>query len=134
MVAYIYPGNNFRYLIRVKQREASMTSADRKALINDYKDRETVAGVFAVICSATGRAWVGQSRHIDTQQNGLWFALKLGSSPYKSLQAEWTVHGADSFRFEQLDRLTTDLSDMARKDELKKRAALWVARLEAELL
>lgn len=33
-----------------------MTSADRKALINDYKDRETIAGVFAVICSATGRA------------------------------------------------------------------------------
>ena len=111
-----------------------MTSADRKALIADYKDRETVAGVFAVICSATGRAWVGQSRHIDTQQNGLWFALKLGSSPYKSLQAEWTVHGADSFRFEQLDRLSPDLSDMARKDELKKRAALWAARLEAEAL
>ena len=134
MAAYIYPDNNFRYLIRVKQGEASMTSADRKTLINDYKDRETVAGVFAVICSATGRAWVGASRHIDTQQNGLWFALKLGSSPFRSLQAEWTAHGADSFRFEQLDRLSPDLSDMARKDELKKRAALWAERLGAELL
>ena len=111
-----------------------MTSADRKALINDYKDRETVAGVFAVICSATGRAWVGQSRHIDTQRNGLWFALKLGGSPFKSLQAEWNAHGGDSFRFEQLDRLATDLSDMTRKDELKKRAALWIARLGAEAL
>lgn len=111
-----------------------MTSADRKALINDYKDRETVAGIFAVICSATGRAWVGQSRHIDTQQNGLWFALKLGGSPFKSLQAEWNAHGGDSFRFEQLDRLATDLSDMTRKDELKKRAALWIARLGAEAL
>ena len=111
-----------------------MTSADRKALINDYKDRETIAGVFAVICSATGRAWVGQSRHIDTQQNGLWFALKMGGSPYRSLQTEWTAHGGDSFRFEQLDRLPPDLTDMARKDELKKRAALWAARLEAELL
>lgn len=111
-----------------------MTSADRKAMIADYKDRDTVAGVFAVICSATGRAWVGQSRHIDTQQNGLWFALKLGSSPFRSLQAEWNAHGGDSFRFEQLDRLATDLSDMTRKDELKKRAALWIARLGAEAL
>jgi frataxin-like iron-binding protein CyaY len=111
-----------------------MTSADRKALINDYKDRETIAGVFAVICSATGRAWVGQSRHIDTQQNSLWFSLKMGGSPFRSLQAEWTAHGADSFRFEQLDRLSPDLSDMARKDELKRRAALWIARLEAEAL
>ena len=111
-----------------------MTSADRKALIADYKDRDTIAGVFAVICSATGRAWVGASRHIDTQQNGLWFSLKMGSSPYRSLQAEWNAHGGDGFRFEQLDRLSPDLSDMARKDELKKRAALWVARLEAEAL
>ena len=111
-----------------------MTSANRKALIADYKDRETIAGVFAVICSATGRAWVGASRHIDTQQNGLWFSLKMGSSPYRSLQAEWNAHGGDSFRFEQLDRLSPDLSDMARKDELKKRAALWAARLEAEAL
>lgn len=111
-----------------------MTSADRKALIADYKDRETIAGVFAVICSATGRAWVGASRHIDTQQNGLWFSLKMGSSPFKTLQAEWNAHGADSFRFEQLDRLSPDLSDMARKDELKKRAALWAVRLDAEAL
>ena len=111
-----------------------MTSADRKALINDYKDRETVAGVFAVICSATGRAWVGQSRHIDTQQNGLWFALRLGGSPFRLLQTEWNAHGADSFRFEQLDRLSPDLSDMARKHELKTRAALWTARLGAEAL
>lgn len=111
-----------------------MTSADRKALIADYKDRATVAGVFAVVCSATGRAWVGQSRHIDTQQNGLWFALRLGSSPFRSLQAEWNAHAPDDFRFEQLDRLPTDLSEFARKDELKKRAALWAARLDAERL
>ena len=111
-----------------------MTSADRKALINDYKDRETIAGVFAVICSATGRAWVGASRHIDTQQNGLWFSLKMGSSPYRSLQAEWNAHGGDSFRFEQLDRLPEDISDLRRKDELASRAKLWIARLGAEAL
>lgn len=111
-----------------------MTSADRKALINDYKDRETIAGVFAVICSATGRAWVGASRHIDTQQNGLWFSLKMGGSPFKSLQAAWKAHAPEDFRFEQLDRLSPDLSDMARKDELKKRAALWAARLGADTL
>jgi hypothetical protein len=111
-----------------------MTTTDRKALIADYKDRETIAGVFAVICSATGRVWVGQSRHIDTQQNGLWFSLKMGGSPFRSLQTEWNAHSADSFRFEQLDRLAPDLSDMARKDELKKRAALWIVRLGAEAL
>ncbi|WP_313576959.1 GIY-YIG nuclease family protein [Brevundimonas sp.] len=111
-----------------------MHPTERKALVAAYKERPVIAGVFAVICSATGRSWVGQSRHIDTQQNSLWFSLKTGGSPFASLQAEWKAHGPDSFRFEQLDRLSPDLSEMARKDELKKRAALWTARLAAEAL
>lgn len=109
-------------------------AVDRKRLIAAYKERPVVAGVFAVICSATGEAWVGQSRHIDTQQNGLWFTLRQGASPYRSLQQAWNEHGEASFRFEQLDRLPPDLSDLRRADELKARAARWTARLQATAL
>ena len=59
-----------------------MSSRTRKDLIAACKERKTVAGVFAVICTATGETWVGQSRHIDTQRNGLWFTLKHGRFPY----------------------------------------------------
>lgn len=107
---------------------------DRKALIAAYKDQPVIAGVFAVICSATGQAWVGQSRHIDTQQNGLWFTLRHGGSPWRDLQDVWNEHTPEDFRFEQLDRLSPDLSDMARKDELKSRATLWARRLGAAML
>lgn len=109
-------------------------SADRKALVAAYKEQPTIAGVFAVLCTATGQAWVGTSTHIDTRQNGLFFALKMGSSPYASLQKAWNAHAPEDFRFEQLDRLSPDLSDMARKDELKSRAGLWAKRLEGELI
>jgi len=108
-----------------------MTPADKKALVAAYKDTPTIAGVFAVICTATGQAWVGKSLHIDTQQNGLWFALRLGSSPFKSLQAAWSEHAPEDFRFEQLDRLPEDTSPMRRKDELNSRARLWRERLQA---
>ena len=111
-----------------------MTPATRKQHIAAYKEQPVIAGVFAVICSATGQAWVGQSRHIDTQQNGLWFTLKHGGSPYRDLQRAWNEHTPEDFRFEQLDRLSPDLSDMARKDELKARAALWARRLGADLI
>ncbi|ADL00923.1 GIY-YIG nuclease family protein [Brevundimonas subvibrioides] len=111
-----------------------MTRPDRKALIAAYKDRKTIAGVFAVICGATGEVWVGASRHIDTQQNGLWFSLRLGSGRTPSLQAAWAEHGEDAFRFEQLDRLPEDTSALARDTELKSRAALWTARLDARKL
>jgi len=112
----------------------SLPSAARKALIAEYKDTPTVAGVYAVICSATGQVWVGQSRHIDTRWNGLSFTLKTGSGRDPSLQAAWKAHSPEDFRFEQLDRLPTDLSDLRLKDELKERAARWTARLEAEAL
>lgn len=107
---------------------------DRKALVAAFKERKTIAGVFAVICTATGEAWVGQTRHIDTAWNGLSFALRLGSSPFRSLQAAWNAHGEADFRFEQLDRLPEDISPLARDMELKTRAARWIARLEARAL
>lgn len=105
---------------------------DRKALTAAYKDKKIIAGVFAVICNATGQVWVGASRHIDTQQNGLWFSLRMGSHLNRPLQAVWREHGEAQFRFEQLDRLPDDISAMARDTELKSRARLWLARLGAE--
>jgi len=106
----------------------------RKAAVAAYKERKSAYGVFAVICNATGEAWVGQSRHLDTQQNGLWFALNQASSPHGSLQAAWNAHGPDNFRFEELERLRDDFSVIGRVDELKRRQALWIARLDAHRL
>ena len=103
----------------------------RKAAVAAYKERKSAFGVFAVICTATGEAWVGQSRRLDSQQNALWFALKHDSSPHKALQASWNAHGPADFRFEELERLRDDFSSISRPDELKRRQALWAARLGA---
>ncbi len=106
----------------------------RKAAIASYKERKPAYGVFAVICNATGEAWVGCSRTVDTHQNRLWFALRLGSSPHQGVQAAWNEHGGDAFRFEELDRLGDDFSELYRMDELKRRQKLWLARFEANAL
>ena len=111
-----------------------MTQSDRNALTAAYKERKTVAGVFAVICSATGEVWVGRSLHVETHRNGLWFSLRMGGYPNPELQSAWRLHGEDGFRFEELDRLSTDLSSLERDGELKRRAALWQARLQARAL
>jgi len=111
-----------------------MTPQDKKAAIAAYKERKPAFGVFAVICSATGAAWVGCSRHVDTQQNGLWFTLRQGGCRHASLQAAWREHGEREFRFEELDRLREDYPDLGRMDELKKRQALWRDRLRAEAI
>jgi hypothetical protein len=106
----------------------------RKAAIAEYKERRAAHGVFAVICTATGEAWVGASRHVDTHRNGLWFALNHGGSPHRALQAAWKEHGEGEFRFEELERLRDDFPALSRPDELKRRQALWAARLHAQTL
>jgi hypothetical protein len=111
-----------------------MDRHDRKAAIAAYKERKSAHGVYAVICTATGEAWVGCSRHVDTQQNGLWFSLRQGSSPFSLLQAAWTRHGESEFRFEELERLREDISEISRPGELKKRQGLWLARLQASAI
>ena len=111
-----------------------MDREDRKAAVTAYKERESASGVYAVLCTATGAAWVGCSNHVDTRRNGLWFELRLGTSRYASLQAAWTKHGEGEFRFEELDRLRPDFPKLSRPDELDKRAALWRERLAASSL
>ncbi len=108
-----------------------MEQSARKAAIAAYKERKPAYGVYAVICNATGEAWVGQSRHLDTQQNSLWFSLRHGTSPFRALQAAWTQHGGDAFRFEELERLREDFPASALTGELKRRQAIWLTRLEA---
>jgi hypothetical protein len=66
----IYPGKIVSVYTRV-EKEVVMTQSDRNALTAAYKERKTVAGVFAVICSATGDVWVGRSLHVETHRNGL---------------------------------------------------------------
>jgi hypothetical protein len=111
-----------------------MNQIDKKAAIAAYHEKRPAFGVFAVICSATGDVWVDHSRHVDTQRNGLWFALRHGTSPYKSLQSVWATQGEEAFRFEELERLRHDYPQIGVKDELKRRAARWKARLPARAL
>ena len=108
-----------------------MEKQDRKAAIAKFKDRASACGVYAVICTATGETWVGISRNLEAQQNSLWFSLRHGNSPFAVLKAAWLLHGESAFRFEELDRLRDDFSKILRNDELKKRQALWMARLQA---
>lgn len=111
-----------------------MERQDRRAAVAAYRERPPAWGLFAIQCTATGQAWVGCSRHVDTQKNGLWFTLRLGSSPFTALQAAWSAHEEADFRFEELDRLASDYPALGRVDELRKRQKLWTERLRAQAL
>ncbi|HMK88677.1 MAG TPA: GIY-YIG nuclease family protein [Methylocystis sp.] len=111
-----------------------MDRQERKAAVTAYKERKPPWGIYAIICTATGEAWVGCSRRVDTQKNRIWFQLGLGKSPYTSLQAAWNQHGGREFKFEELERLRDDFPEFERDDELKKRQTLWRSRLQASAI
>ena len=108
-----------------------MKPIDRKAAIAAYKDKTTRAGVFAVRCAVDGRTWVMESRHVETQQNSLWFALRQGAYPGNpALQRAWTAHGEAAFSFEVLECLPEDTSALLQRSELRAMASRWRSELD----
>ena len=108
-----------------------MTS-DRKAAIAAYKERKTVAGIFAIRCKASSHVWVGQTPNLDKVQNRIWFTLRQGSHTCRTLQAAWTTHGPDSLTFEECERLDDEETAYIRDALLKERTLHWRKELGAE--
>jgi len=80
--------------------------ARRKELLQQYAERAPQNGVFAVRNSASGEVWVGVSRNLDVQKNGLWGRLASGMCFNRDVQASWAKHGQAVFSYEILERFT----------------------------
>lgn len=111
-----------------------MDRTRKKALIAAYKERKRVEGIYAVTCAASGACWVGRSANLDTVENRLWFTLRQGTNPHRSLQAAWAAHGAEAFRFEKLEQLKDNLGALTRDRMLKERLAHWAAERQASVI
>ncbi|SRR5258708_11945077 len=109
-----------------------MDKQSRRQVVRDYKERTVSQGIYAVRCAVTGEAWVGQSRNLEQQQNGIWFGLRQGGHPNRALQSAWAAHGETAFAFEVLETIEdADLSAYARANLLKDRDAHWRTQLGA---
>lgn len=106
----------------------------RKAAIAAFKERKAIAGLYAVRCLATGGRWIGRSQNLASVQNQLWFTLRLGSSPHRTLQEAWRTHGAEQFVLEVVEQLDEEKLAYARDRLLKERLEHWCAALGAEAI
>ena len=111
-----------------------MKGKDRKAAVAAYKERKVVAGIYAVHCLPTGQRWIGRTPNLSTVQNRLWFTLRQGTNPHRSLQAAWSERGAESFAFEEVERLEEETVDYIRDRVLKDRLSYWCATFDAEAI
>jgi hypothetical protein len=111
-----------------------MTPEQRKAASAAYKERKSVAGVYALRCVPTGEVWVGGSLTLETVRQRIEFSLRSGGDPHRDLQAAWTAHGPAAFAFDELERLEEEDLPYVREALLKDRLADWRARLGATAL
>ena len=108
---------------------------DRKQLVRDYKERKVAAGAFAVRCAPSAQTWVEVTPNLHNRQNGLWFALRLGSHPNKALQQAWKTHGEEAFTYEVVEELPdAERSPWELTNALKDLSAKWREALDAEKL
>ncbi|HEX2816132.1 MAG TPA: GIY-YIG nuclease family protein [Phenylobacterium sp.] len=110
-----------------------MDKQSRRQAVADYKERKVSQGIFAVRCTPTGEAWVGQSQNLGQQQNRIWFGLRQGGYPNPALKAAWAARGEAAFVFQVLETIEdADLSAYARDSILKDRGAHWREQLGAK--
>src|SRR5512146_299824 len=112
-----------------------MDKQSRREAIRQYKEHKPEAGVFALRCAATGEAWVGISKNLGQQQNGIFFSLRHGGYPNPAAQAAWNAHGAEAFSFDVLEAIDAGgLSAMGLETQLKDRDRHWREMLGAPKL
>jgi hypothetical protein len=108
-----------------------MRTEDRKAAVKAFKERKVESGIYAVRCAASGEVWVGSALDLSTIQRRLWFTLRQGTNPHSSLQDAWTMHGAEAFGFEIVERLDEENIGYLRDRVMKEHLARWADRLQA---
>jgi len=104
-----------------------MTQQSRREAVAAYKERKVEAGIYALRCLASGQLWIGKAPDLSTIRNRLWFTLRLGGNPHRSLQEAWTLHGADAFTFEVVECVKEEDLRFGRERALKKRLDHWLA-------
>jgi hypothetical protein len=103
-----------------------MRQEARKAAVAAFKERKGEPGIYALTCRPTGERWVGRAVDVASVENRLAFALRMASTPHRSLQAAARAHGAEAFAFEVVERIEEpDASPALVGAILKRRLEHW---------
>jgi hypothetical protein len=109
-----------------------MRKEERKAAVAAFRERKSEPGIYALVCRPSGEKWVGRAPDLATIWNRLSVALRMASTPHRSLQAAAREHGEAAFDFEVLERVDEpDASPALVGAILKRRLEHWRDELGA---
>ncbi len=108
-----------------------MDAARRKELMNAYKAKPVVGGVYCIFCSGSQRRWLRSSVDMEGSRSRFQFAVKTKSSPEPAMRQEWLAYGIESFSFECLEELEKGETQTAREfaEDVQALLDMWQEKL-----
>lgn len=113
-----------------------MAAPSRKELLEAYKRRKIVGGVYAVTNRETGRTLLMSTPDIGGIQKRYEFAVLTGGCFHPKLQEDVKTKGVSVFSFtvlEELEKKETQ-TDRDFADDLETLRALWLEKYDSALL
>lgn len=112
------------------KKKQDMTQITRKAAVAAYRERKITAGIYAIRCTASDQVWIGSAPDLSTIENRLWFTLRQGANPHRSLQETWNAHGRAVLTFTVIAHLRDeDDPGYPRRRALKELHQRWLNEL-----
>ncbi len=78
---------------------------ESKTLREEYKLRETTAGIFRVVNNVTGTVFLGSALNLHGPLNRIEFGLDVGSFENQRMQEDFRRYGRENFTFEVVERI-----------------------------
>ena len=100
-----------------------MDKAQRKALVEEWKNRCPEMGVISIRCKATGEAFLGASKDTKADFNSNRFQLSAGMHPNKRLAELWNQYGEGGFELSVVKVLKYNNAKVRRSHKGLHRAA-----------
>jgi len=98
-----------------------MDTEKRKAMIEEYKRKVEVGGVYCVECTGNGQKWIKMTRDLASMKNRFEFSVAINSCLEPAMLEAWNEFGKESFTFSILEMLKKkeDQTDKEYVDDLK---------------
>lgn len=97
-----------------------MDAGKKKEIINEYKRKDVVGGVYCVECAPAGKKWIKSTRDLASMKSRFDFSQAINSCPEPIMREAWTKYGGKSFTFTVLENLEKgkDQTDKEYADDL----------------